>query len=274
MTRVLSLIVASSFTLWTTIASAAFPRLVIVERNSDGMTIATTYDESPSSVGSIDLLDATSRVNIFVEYSEPPESAIEVGHIVFNQDAMNGQGVVSIIVGKGAYIGDDTQLSAGDALICSAWRGLEVPESATTFRIYGRLTGDLIGSGATGFANGTFKNLDRLSRLDIDGDLNAFFAVGAPASSTFVVWAANFSQLGRIQLDSGEITQIRVFGDIDRPSASNVASVAAGTSGVGNIALIQVDGSLRGDVVCRGYNNDTQGGRIGQIIVGGHIAGR
>jgi len=246
---------------------AALPRLVVQERDSSGTLIATTYDDTPATIESaINLLDATARVNIFMEYASPSDTAVPVGFMDFNPGS-SPQGQISFVVGEGAFDASDTEVSLGNAMRCSTWRGFTAP-TGVDCRLYGRLNGDLIGSGTSGFTNDTFLNVDTLSFLVIDGQLNARVNISAPASTFFAVHAGLVGQHGRIELQSGTINRVRVVGDVNQPSASGVASISAGA---GNINLVDVGGSLRGDVICRGTAGSSTQGRIAQIIVGDHI---
>ncbi len=240
---------------------------MVKEYNSSGGEIAVTYDDSPATVESaINLLNATARVNIYMEYASPSDTAVPVGFIDFNTSG-SPQSQINFVVGEGGFAADDTEMSLGNAMRCSTWRGFTAPVGVDT-RLYGRLNGDLIGSGGT-FTNETFLNVDKLSFLVIDGQLNARINFQAPASTFFAVHAGSMGQHGRIELQSSDIDRIIVAGDVATPAASDVASIVAHAGNIDEIEL--TGGSLRGDVIARGYSSDSAGGRIGQINVAGHI---
>lgn len=248
-------------------ATAALPRLVVQQYNSSNTLLSTTYDDTPGAVDTITLANATSRVNIWVEYSDPPESPVAVGHITF-QAGGSPQSTIDFVVGKTAFSTGDTLVDTVDAMRCASWRGLTAPDSGSiNCRLFGRLTGDLLGKDAT--TGVTMENIDQMSRLDVDGSMGGNLSIASPVGSFFGMEVGSISSLARIYLVSGSINRIMVGTNITAGASGRTDATIV--TGAGNIVHVQAGGSIRADITARGTHGSSTQGRIGQIIAGGHI---
>ncbi len=149
---------------------------------------------------------------------------------------------------------------------CGTWRGLTVP-STPNCRLFGRLTGDLIGKNTS--TDVTMEGIDQVSRFDVDGSMGAGLSFDSPVASTFVMHVGSISSFGRIYLDTGSITRIQVATNIT--AGASTRSDATIATGAGNILLVNAVGSIRADITARGTPGSPTQGRIFDIIAGDHI---
>lgn len=137
---------------------------------------------------------------------------------------------------------------------CASWAGLNASGLAASVGVYGGITGDL---------SNTMTGIDRLSRFDVLGNIDAPIEIGAP-DGVCVITSAAMSSLGYIKLNSGNMDRISFAGGISRPNSGSFPDTASINIVNGDLTLLELGGSLRGDVLARQ-------GRIREINVDGVI---